>query len=153
MCTISLTKDKQSCLFYIINTGLGQSFTHNFSLWIRRSIEDLIDLTYSNNVSSSTSYLLTQALMYYSTEYIIILKEWFHWILLKKLFILNYNLTKYVYALFWDQMTTFDLLSEDECGRVAHLELSFLVAWFWIKVYSISYRTTLRKVCLNWILL
>ena len=44
-------------LLLSLKTDCCPAFTLNFSLWIWRSIKDLIHLTYSDNMSSSTSSL------------------------------------------------------------------------------------------------
>ena len=79
-CAVCHREKTDTRVFSMIDADLGRSLTHNFSLRILRSIEDLIDLTYSDNVSSSTSSLLLSVLIYSSTESIIILKLLFDFI-------------------------------------------------------------------------
>ena len=43
--------------FLSFGNAFGRAFIH-FNLWIRRSINDLLDLTHSENMSSSTSSLM-----------------------------------------------------------------------------------------------
>jgi len=63
------TRQTLLCLFILKNTDLGGAFTQNFSLRIRRNIKDLIDLTHSDNVSSSISSLITHGVFFNGTHY------------------------------------------------------------------------------------
>ena len=56
---LSWRDDKHLFDFFSLNTDLGHVITQNISLCIRRSMKDLIDLTYSDKVSSPTSSFTT----------------------------------------------------------------------------------------------
>ena len=65
---LSRREDAHAFLFLSLNIDFGRACMQQFSLQIRRSINDLLDRTYSDNVSSLTSSFFNPILTYSATK-------------------------------------------------------------------------------------